>query len=108
MKLFLTATVVGIASLFTAGSAKAQPILIPHTTTHYDVVPHRGHTHVVPHTTTHFHAVPSRGYWRGSVWVPYGRPHVDLVPHRGHYHAVPHVGGHGHHDHGHGPVRYPR
>ena len=33
------------------------PILVPHTTTHLDLVPHRGHFHVVPHTTTHFHVI---------------------------------------------------
>ena len=31
------------------------PILVPHTTTHLHLVPHRGHFHVVPHTTPHFH-----------------------------------------------------
>ena len=31
------------------------PVLVPHTTTHMHLVPHRGHFHAVPHTTTHFH-----------------------------------------------------
>jgi hypothetical protein len=30
---------------------------VPHTKTHLDLVPHRGHFHLVPHTTTHFHVI---------------------------------------------------
>ncbi len=33
-------------------------ILVPHTNTHYHLVPHGNHAHLVPHTTTHFHTMP--------------------------------------------------
>jgi hypothetical protein len=33
------------------------PVVVPHTTTHLHLVPHRGHFHAVPHTTTHFHVI---------------------------------------------------
>lgn len=32
-------------------------VLVPHTTTHTDLIPHRGHFHAVPHTTTHYHVI---------------------------------------------------
>ena len=50
MRTILTAVLTGVAVLAATGSAKAQVVLVPHTTTHLDVVPHRGHVHVVPHT----------------------------------------------------------
>ncbi len=45
------------------GGGHRGPVLVPHTTTHLDLVPHRGHYHVVPHTTTHYHAFPGYRRW---------------------------------------------
>lgn len=40
---------------------------VPHTTTHFDAIPHGGHIDFVPHTTTHFDLVPHTT-WHGSGW----------------------------------------
>lgn len=48
-----------LASALLAFPAVSQAqIYVPHTTTHIDLVPHRGHLDAVPHTTTHYDAVP--------------------------------------------------
>lgn len=106
MKTILTMAAVGFAFVLASGSAKAQPFLVPHTTTHYHAVPHRGHVDLVPHTTTHFHRVNPYGwngprYYGGSAFVPHTRTHLDVIPHRGHYHVVPHTTTHFHRVPGH-------
>ena len=123
MRTFLILSLVGLG-LLTASTARAQFGYVPHTTTHYDVVPHRFHHDVVPHTTTHFDRVPvyqpsgfqasfnfSRGFssgfqsnygYQSSGYQPsYGYSNYNggghgYVPHTTtHFDAVPHGN---HHD----------
>ncbi len=53
---------VAVAVLAFCGAPTQAQIYVPHTTTHIDLVPHRGHYDAVPHTTTHYDAVPLPTY----------------------------------------------
>ena len=48
---------IAAAALLALPSASQAQIYVPHTTTHIDLVPHRGHYDAVPHTTTHYDPV---------------------------------------------------
>lgn len=90
--------------------------LVPHTTTHTDIVRHGNHLHAVPHTTTHLDRVthstrrPVGGivlnsrlvpqattqYYRAPRVVPHTTTHFDRVRHGNHSHIVPHTTTHFH------------
>ncbi len=61
---------VAIALIALSSAAQAQ-IYVPHTTTHIDLVPHRGHLHAIPHTTTHYDAIPFSNYGNAFGYQPY-------------------------------------
>lgn len=73
--------------------------LVPHTTTHIDMVRHGNHFDAVPHTTTHLDRVwhnpnPYRSYrpnYRPTRLVPHTTTHLDYYRHGNHYDAVPHT-----------------
>lgn len=55
-------SLVTVAMLLVLSSTSQAQIFVPHTTTHIDLVPHRGHYDAVPHTTTHYHILPAPSY----------------------------------------------
>ena len=72
---------------------------VPHTTTHFDYVPHGNHVDAVPHTTTHRHLVPHTTYRRvypRRVLVPHATTHIEYVRHGNHVDMVPHTTTHFH------------